>query len=74
MDDISYHTVFGWFQDSFTRVEQADNHVVMVGYLKGAKEAQNNLAFTINENYLTGRFPSSGELNNMLFRKCHDNY
>ena len=58
----TYHAVFGWLQDSFTGVEQADHHVVMAGYLKGAQEARSNLAFTINGNFLTGRSPSSGEL------------
>ena len=67
MDDMSCHAVFGWFQKSFTGVEQEDHHVVTAGYLKGAPEAQSHLAFTINKVILTGRFPLSGELNNTLF-------
>ena len=39
--------VFGFLQDSFTGVEQVEDHVVQVGYQKGADIAQRNLLFSV---------------------------
>lgn len=46
---ISIDLVFGWFQDSYTGIEQETDHVVMAGYKKGAQKVGHNLVFTINE-------------------------
>lgn len=47
--DHLYLSVFGWFQDSYTGVEQESPHVVTAGYWKGAQQVQRNLTFIINE-------------------------
>ena len=61
---IIYHAVFGWFNDSYTGVEQDDHHLVTAGFQKGAQRVERNLTFTINE--ITGRFCWLGELNDTL--------
>ena len=39
--------VFGFFQDSFTGVEQGPAYVVQAGYQKGAAQAGQNLTFDV---------------------------
>ena len=39
--------VFGFFQDSFTGVEQGSGHMVQAGYQKGAAQAGQNLVFDV---------------------------
>ena len=39
--------VFGFFQDSFTGVEQGPGHMVQAGYQKGAAQAGQNIVFHI---------------------------
>ena len=39
--------VFGFFQDSFTGVEQVQSHTVQAGWQKGAAEAGVNLFFSV---------------------------
>ena len=46
-----YNIVFGWFQDSYTGVEQEIDHIIMAGYRKGAQMVGENLVFTVNERY-----------------------
>ena len=41
--------MFGWFQDSYTGVEQEIDHIIMAGYKKSAQTVGDNLVFTINE-------------------------
>lgn len=38
-------SVYGWFQDSFAGVEQNSNHLIEVGYKKGAQNASLDLLF-----------------------------
>ena len=38
-------SVYGWFQESFTGVEQDSNHLLEVGYQKGAQQARLDLLF-----------------------------
>ena len=46
---ISIDLVFGWFQDSYTGIEQEIDHVVMAGYIKGAQKVGHDLVFIVNE-------------------------
>ena len=39
--------VFGFFQDSFSGVEQGPGHMVQAGYQKGAAQAGQNLVFSV---------------------------
>ena len=39
--------VFGFFQDSFSGMEQGPGHVVQAGYQKGAAQAGQNLIFSV---------------------------
>ena len=39
--------MFGFFQDSFTGVEQESGYTVQVGYQKGAQVAAQDLEFTV---------------------------
>ena len=39
--------VFGFFNDSFTGVEQGPGHIVQAGYQKGAAQAGLNLVFDV---------------------------
>lgn len=41
------HVVFGFFQDSFTDLEQESSYSVQTGYLKGAVNAGENLEFLV---------------------------
>ena len=59
-----YIAVFGWFNDSYTGMEQEDHHIVMAGFQKGAQKVGRNLTFTINE--IARRFCWLGELNSTL--------
>ena len=38
-------SVYGWFQDSFTGVEQDSSYLLEVGYQKGAQQADLDLLF-----------------------------
>ena len=44
---LIYAIVFGFFNDSFTGVEQGPGHMVQAGYQKGAAQAGENLVFNI---------------------------
>ena len=43
----NFHAVAGWFQYSFTGVEQASGHTVQAGYIKGASHADVSLHFSV---------------------------
>lgn len=47
----TFKIVFGWFQDSFTGIEQSVgpelDHNVQAGYQKGAAQARENLIFNV---------------------------
>ena len=45
--------VFGFFQDSFTGVEQGPGHMVQAGYQKGAAQAGQNLVFNVMDRTAT---------------------
>ena len=63
---LIYIAVFGWFNDSYTGMEQDQDqyHTVMAGFQKGAQKVGRNLTFTINE--IAGRFCWLGEVNSTL--------
>ena len=39
--------MFGFFEESFSNVEQGSQHTVSVGYLKGFEAAEQNLVFNV---------------------------
>ena len=41
------HTVFGWFQDTFSGMERGLRHSLQVGYQKGASHVNNHLQFDV---------------------------
>lgn len=41
--------MFGFFQESFAGVEQKTDHMVQVGYWKGATAAEQNLVFNVED-------------------------
>ena len=51
--------MFGWYNDSFTGVEQEDAYTLQVGYQKGAVQLGQNLGFRISVG------PSPGKRNLM---------
>jgi hypothetical protein len=48
---INVLLVFGWFQDSYTGLEQEKDHTMMAGYKKGAQAVGDNLVFMVNEKF-----------------------
>ena len=50
---IPYLLVFGFFQDSFTGIEQGQSHVVQAGWQKGAAQAGVNLQFNVVDKGIT---------------------
>ena len=46
-------TVYGWFNDSLTGVEQGPGISVPVGYQKGAAQARQNFVFNIIDQPVT---------------------
>ena len=39
--------MIGWFQESFTGIEQGPGHVIQAGYRKGRETAARNLIFNV---------------------------
>ena len=47
--------MFGWYNDSFTGVEQEDAYTLQIGYQKGAVQLGQNLGFRISVGSSAGK-------------------
>lgn len=70
-DIILFISVYGWFQDSFTGVEQDSSYFIEVGYQKGAHHAGLDLLFmTTAGSTLSGPNTSNMIINNQPLHVC----